>query len=191
MHGMLGVVWCGCAQAEIAARRRAETMAANQLKLLEERTELARKTLKIDYSSLGISSLPKVPHHQRPRPTYATYSSYIHTLMPVSIFLSIDLSIFDLSVHPSVAWRCNETGLSIHPSIDMSLDGSITAAYIYPISAPLAIDASINLSPLIYLPPHLPIFVSCHTLVLFLHASIYVSIHVSICRQCMQQILNS
>jgi len=40
-------------------------MAANQLKLLEERTELARKTLKIDYSSLGISSLPKVPRHPR------------------------------------------------------------------------------------------------------------------------------
>ena len=55
----------GMAQAQIAAKRRAETMAANQLKLLEERTELARKTLKIDYSSLGISSLPKVPRHPR------------------------------------------------------------------------------------------------------------------------------
>lgn len=88
MSGMLGAVWCGCAQAEIAARRRAETMAANQLKLLEERTELARKTLKIDYSSLGISSLPKVPDPSAPN-THATYTSYIRTLMPASLSISI------------------------------------------------------------------------------------------------------
>lgn len=48
------------AQAEMIAQRRAETQAANQAKLVEERTELARKTLKLDYSGLGISELPQV-----------------------------------------------------------------------------------------------------------------------------------
>ena len=47
-------------QAEIAAQRRAETQAANQLKHVAERTELARRTLKIDFSGLGISMIPEI-----------------------------------------------------------------------------------------------------------------------------------
>jgi hypothetical protein len=41
--------------AQVYAKRREQTLAANQSKLIEERTELAKKTLKLDFSSLGMS----------------------------------------------------------------------------------------------------------------------------------------